>query len=98
MARLADHAIGHSALQDKELLSDVLSIKETFYRSSFSNYDRCNSGGLRLIPDPPLLDALRRDYRAMIDAQMFYGRTMEFEEIILRLRALEVSINCVTRA
>lgn len=98
LARLADHAIGQSAMQDKELLNDVLSIKETFYRSGFSNYDRCNSGGLRLIPDAPLLDALRRDYRAMIDAQMFYGQTMAFEEIISRLRALEDSINSVTRA
>lgn len=93
LARLADHEVGKRALQDTELLHDVLRIKETFYRSSFSHYDRCATGGLRLIPDAPLLDALRQDYQAMLAAQMFYGETASFEKIVERLQALESTIN-----
>lgn len=93
LARLANHEVGRKALQDTELLRDVLHIKETFYRSGFSHYDRCQAGGLRLIPDGDLLDALRQDYQAMLDAQMFYGETLTFDAIVERLTALEQAIN-----
>jgi len=93
LARLADHEVGQQALQDTDLLRDVLRIKETFYRSGFSHYDQCTTGGLRLIPDVPLLDALRQDYQAMLAAQMFYGDTLPFETIVERLQQLEAEIN-----
>lgn len=95
LARLADHKVGQQALADQELLRDVLRIKETFYRSSFSHYDRCVTGGMRLIPDEQLLDALRQDYQAMLTAQMFYGDTSAFETIVERLRLLEAEINSI---
>ena len=93
LARLAKHEVGRQALQDTALLHDVLHIKETFYRSGFSNYDRCATGGLRLVPDALLLDALQDDYQAMLAAQMFYGDILPFDEIVERLRVLEAAIN-----
>lgn len=93
LARLADHEVGQQAMGDSELLRDVLRIKETFYRSGFSHYDQCIAGGLRLIPEEPLLEALRQDYQAMLAAQMFYGDTLPFETIVERLRGLELEIN-----
>jgi hypothetical protein len=93
LARLADQNIGKQAVEDKDLLSDVLLIKETFYRSRYSHYDRCISGELRLIPEPPLLEALHEDYEAMHSAQMFYGELLSFEEILVRLKELEREIN-----
>lgn len=93
LARLADHDIGRRAVLDVALLQDVLHIKETFFRSGFSNYGLCLTGGLRLIPDATLLDALRRDYQAMLAAQMFYGDAVPFDRIVDRLTALERDIN-----
>jgi hypothetical protein len=93
LARLADHEVGAQALNDIDLLRDVLSIKETFYRSGYSNYSKCISGGMRLIPDGQLLDALRQDYQAMVSAQMFYADVLEFGSITERLRKLEHQIN-----
>lgn len=93
LARLADHEVGRQAVRDVELLQDVLSIKETFYRSGHSHYDRCVAGGLKLVPEAALLEALRVDYQAMLAAQMFYGETLPFERIIERLEALEREIN-----
>lgn len=46
-----------------------------------------------MIPDEPLLEALRQDYQAMLAAQMFYGDTLPFEPIVERLRQLEAGIN-----
>lgn len=80
------------------LLRDVIRIKETFYRSGFSHYDLCISGGLRLIPDESLLEALRQDYQGMLAAQMFYGDTLTFETIVKRLRQLEAEINRIVRS
>ena len=96
LARLAEHEVGQQAMGNSELLRDVLRIKETFYRSGFSHYDQCIAGGLRLIPDEPLLGALRQDYQAMLAAQMFYGDTMAFEFIVERLRQLEAEINSIS--
>ena len=93
LARLADHEVGRRALADTELLRDVLRIKETFYRSGFSHYELCQTGGLRLIPDAALLNALQQDYQAMLDAQMFYGETLVFDRIVERLTRLESEIN-----
>ncbi|WP_368641638.1 nucleotidyl transferase AbiEii/AbiGii toxin family protein [Castellaniella ginsengisoli] len=95
LAKLADHSVGQEAIHDRALLDDVLRIKQTFYRSGFSHYEQCATGGLRLVPDAPLLIALQQDYQAMLDAQMFYGETPSFEQIIERLRVLEKSINTV---
>lgn len=93
LARLADHQVGREAIVDRTLLQDVLHVKETFYRSAYSHYDLCLSGGLRLIPDAALLDALRQDYQAMVSAQMFYGDVLSFDHIVERLSALEREIN-----
>ncbi|ACT05321.1 Domain of unknown function DUF1814 [Dickeya chrysanthemi Ech1591] len=93
LARLADHHIGRRALEDVALLQDVLNIKKTFFRSSSSHYDLCLTGALRLIPDAALLDALRQDYQAMLNAQMFYGETLSFDSIVERLTRLEQQIN-----
>lgn len=93
LARLADHDIGRQAVTDVALLQDVLHIKETFYRSGFSHYDRCLRGELRLIPDVARLDALKQDYQAMLGAQMFYGKPLPFEHIVERLTRLEQQIS-----
>ncbi|WP_028875161.1 nucleotidyl transferase AbiEii/AbiGii toxin family protein [Tepidiphilus margaritifer] len=93
LACLAEHEIGRQALQDIDLLRDVVRLKATFYRSGHSRYERCIAGELRLVPPEPLLGALRRDYQAMRDAQMFYGAPWAFEALIERLHALEDEIN-----
>ena len=66
LAVLADHNIGKIAIPDLQLLQDVVKHKNVFFRASYTNYDTCLSGGLRLIPATPLLQALRVDYEKMI--------------------------------
>lgn len=46
----------------RQLLEDVVRHKSIFYRVSYANYEACLAGGLRLIPEKPLSDALRLDY------------------------------------
>jgi len=97
LARLANHDIGTKALGDRTLLEDVLRIKAAFFRSSYSHYDKCLSGSFKLVPPEPLLAALHQDYQAMLNAQMFYGHTLAFGQIVERLTALEQEINDTVR-
>src|ERR1700738_5446819 len=52
---------------------DVVKHKNVFFRESYTNYEACLSGGLRLIPGEVLQDALRIDYEKMIADGMFDG-------------------------
>jgi hypothetical protein len=93
LAVLADHKIGGASLADRALLEDVARHKSIFFRASYAKYDACLSGGLRLIPRTPLLQALEADYEKMIADGMFEGEPPTFDSIISRLEKLEKQIN-----
>jgi len=93
LAVLADHNIGKIAIPDLQLLQDVVKHKNVFFRASYTNYEACLSGGLRLIPATPLLQALRVDYEKMIADGMFDGEPPTFDWIIARLDKLAKEIN-----
>ena len=93
LAKLADHQIGTSALADRELLVQVVTVKKAFYARSSSHYDDCLAGGMRLIPDPDGVEELRSDYASMIEAGMFRGEAPDFDSIIERVQRLEAAIN-----
>jgi len=93
LAVLADHKIGKASIADRTLLADVVKHKSVFFRASYSNYEACLAGSLRLIPDAPLLQALRTDYGKMIADGMFDSEPPTFDSIVIRLEALEEEIN-----
>lgn len=93
LAVLADHNIGKTAIPDRGLLEDVVKHKGVFFRASYTNYEACLSGALRLIPGTSLLQALRTDYEKMISNGMFEGEPPSFDSIIVRLEKLEKQIN-----
>ena len=93
LAVLADQDIGKTAIPDRQLLEDVVKHKNIFFRASYTNYEACLSGGLRLIPGAPLLKALRTDYEKMIRDGMFDGEPPTFDWVTARLDKLEKEIN-----
>jgi len=95
LALLADHAIGKASMADATVLKDVVKHKNVFFRASYTHYEACLAGNLRLIPDAPLLKALRMDYEKMIADGMFDGEPPTFDLIIARLRSLEKEINSI---
>jgi hypothetical protein len=98
LAMLADSPSGLAAMENRNLLSDVVKHKKVFYNTSYANYDACLVGELRLLPDDPVLAALASDFKQMIDAGMFIGEPPAFDQIITRLRALEAAMNKPTKA
>ena len=93
LAMLAEMKIGHEAVNNRQLLADVVKHKKVFYHTSYANYDACLNGGLQLIPNNTALSPLHEDYQKMIDAGMFIGQHHAFTNVIGRLRHLETIIN-----
>lgn len=82
---------GESALQDLELLRDVVSFKKKFYPTGKANYDKAEPGSFQLIPSDAKLKALEKDYKTM--ESMIFGDTLDFNEIVTYLATLENLIN-----
>ncbi len=87
----SDKKLKRTALENLELLADVVLFKKKFYPRNWANYDAAKPGTLELVPPNHVLDAIRTDYVAMQD--MIFGRRPTFEEIIASLRDLETEIN-----
>lgn len=92
--RLAQQDIGRHAIADRLLFEDVVKVKKVFYRSAQADYDRCATGGLRLITaDTDVMKVLQDDYNKMTEARMFYDDPPSFAEIFTRLEDLASRIN-----
>ena len=96
--QLAQSQIGKNSVANRALLADVIRLKNRFYYSAMANYDECNSGGLKLIPNETNLPILEKDYLEMTRAGMLYGDIPAFKEIISRLKTLENEINEILSA
>lgn len=90
LAALADHELGERALENVELLRAVALHKASYFRTPWARYEDAAIGDVRLIPSQETLDALRIDYSRM--REMFFQPPPPFEDVIARLRTLELEI------
>ncbi|NHO87817.1 nucleotidyl transferase AbiEii/AbiGii toxin family protein [Pseudoteredinibacter isoporae] len=88
---LNESEVGKLAINNTNLLNDVINYKKCFYRSGFANYDACANKGFKLIPKDTVLAELEKDYRNMQD--MIYGEAPTFDAIISSLSQLEITLN-----
>lgn len=90
--------VGQSALDDRDLALEVAGHKQMFFaerdvRSEIIDYAKAVRGALCLVPEGNALDALHKDYDAMIEAGLFHSETVPFEDLISRLKELEDRAN-----
>ena len=90
--RLSNHDAGQHALEDTELLSQVVAHKILFYTCAWAQYSLAVPGSLRLLPPDYRLEELRTDYNKMAE-EMIFGDVPEFSEIIDGLRETEAAFN-----
>jgi hypothetical protein len=95
LVMLSRHTGGRKALENRTLLTDVVKHKEIFFNASYAHYGQCLTGGMRLLPNAELLDALQSDFEAMLDAGMLYVKSPSFDELVAELEVLEKIINAV---
>jgi hypothetical protein len=91
VARMANSAVRQRALEQLDLLADVVEFKQRFYPRGWAQYDLAVPGSLKLAPQGHVLDSVRKDYRDM--RAMIFGDVPDFEAILHTLQTLEKEIN-----
>lgn len=91
LTSLAESNIKSSALADLPLLEAVAQHKAIFFAAAWAHYDTARPGSLKLAPPSVLEPALRKDYESM--REMFFNEPLSFDEMMTRVRALEIEIN-----
>ncbi len=90
-ALLTDSGAGRTALADHDLLAAVREHNLIAFPASWKRFEEAVPGGIRLVPEGALANAIRRDYAAMQD--MIYRNAPDFEWVIERLREAEETVN-----
>lgn len=91
MAQMALSGIKDSALANIAILDDVVDFKKKFYPRGWAQYDQAKPGTLKLVPREHVLEAVKKDYKAM--RTMIYGKYCTYDEIHKILKDLEYEIN-----
>jgi len=91
MAIMAQSAVKQEALDDLELLEQVIDFKNKFYPASWAKFDEAKPNTLKLVAPDFRLNELKKDYKAM--EYMILDKYLKFEEIIETLQTLEDEIN-----
>jgi len=91
LAQMAKSAAKDEALQDLQLLEDVVIFKQKFYMSAWAKYEKAKVGTFKILPPEFRYQELKSDYVSM--RSMIFDKYLEFEEIIEILKQLEEEIN-----
>lgn len=83
--------VEEEALNDLDLMEDVVRFKKHFYRSTRARYDLAKIGTMKLIPNDKAIKRLSTDYGSM--REMIYGDYPEFDLIIEKISAFEGKLN-----
>lgn len=92
LSQLNRSEIGSLALNNLELLEEVVKQKNVIYYREWAKYADC-LGSLRLIPDETSVRALENDFDQMRANAMFWEEPGAFRDILEELSELETTIN-----
>lgn len=91
VAQMSQFHIVENALNDIDLLKNVITHKDMFYHCGWAKYDLALPGGFHLIPPKERISAVKRDYRDM--EAMFFNEPPSIDNILQQLSILEKQIN-----
>jgi len=94
LAMMAKSGVKEKALADLKLLKSVVEFKQKFYACNWAKYEKAKPGMLKLIPPEYRYKELREDYKAM--KNMIFGKTINFDKILVILSELETEINALS--
>lgn len=83
--------IDDDALNNLDLLHDVIANKKKYFRAAWANYDTAIPGQLTIYPHEKLLKELEHDYKNM--RLMIFGTVPSFNEILDSILTFQTKIN-----
>ena len=92
LVKLYHSEYGQMALNDLELLADVVRHKSTFYKDNKADYENATPSSIKIVPSLELNDSFKADYEDMAKS-MIVGDAPSYEELIGVLKSLRLSNN-----
>lgn len=92
LVQLYNSKYGQMAIDDLELLADVVRHKSTFYKDNKADYANATPMNLRIVPTPELNDSFKADYEDMSQS-MIVGNPPSYDELLVILRKIEFEIS-----
>ena len=86
-------AIGKSAIENRALLVDVVRVNELIFNVPYDNYPECLNRQFHLTPGDELLDAICKDYEAMLKTGMIYGAVPTIAQVMNGIQEIECLLN-----
>lgn len=80
-----------AAMDDIQLLKDVIAFKAKFYPQGWANYQGAAEGKVKLLPEPHVQKILESDYAQM--KEMIFGDAASFDEILTTIGKFEQRLN-----
>lgn len=93
LVALWNHEIGQQAVQNRELLDDVVKHKHCFYYTGSAKYHECSDYGFVLIPNTDDLQKLRQDYDAMKESGMIPSTAILFDDMMHTILDIQTYLN-----
>lgn len=91
LAQMAQSSVKDEALNDLQLLADVVVFKQKFYMSAWAKYEEAKVGTFKILPPEFRYKELKSDYDSM--RSMIFDKYLDLDEIIEILQKLEDEIN-----
>ncbi len=92
ISKLIDSNYSKQALNDTELYKTIVAHREMITNLSWVDYTKHNTKTLNFIPSENIIEKWKKDYKDMQES-MFYGKTVSFDKLIMKLKELNIEIN-----
>ena len=79
---------GQMAINNLELLADVVRHKSTFYKDNKADYENATPSNIKIVPTADLNDSFKTDYEDM-SRSMIVGNALSYEELIEVLKIIQ---------
>lgn len=94
--KLMDHDYGKEAIKNKELFKTLVQHRSKYTPIRGISYDLHTPKTINFIPPAEVTELWKKDYQAMQEF-MIYGETLEFEELIERLKELKIKFHKISQ-
>jgi len=95
LMQMSSRGILDQAIEDKVLYTALIAHRRHFINLKNVNYNMMELQHLLFIPPDELLDTFRKDYETM-RAEMIYGNSPDFEELIAEIRKIKLRLASVS--
>jgi len=96
LEKLMNTPFAKDALANPELYRKIVEHRKKFYHVGYVDYDKELPPSITIVPSDELIPGYQADYNEM-RASFIYGNTLDFPELIQRMRTLQTKFRSMSR-